>query len=141
MWRFMIELYDSYGDGWNRFNRNNSEWKQPADNNLAGAGPEQFFISVDSSDVIDLMYTPWKLARRKQLCGLRSYKCGNSYSIRKWDEWPTKYNGSYSLSTLCQSCQFICIKYHTTDALIAWNSASGNVNRNWDIEWGLRVLQ
>ena len=53
----MIELYDSYGDGWNGglidiiVNGNNLQTITLQQ----GAGPEQFFISVDSSDVIDLM--------------------------------------------------------------------------------------
>ena len=57
---FVIELYDSYGDGWN-----GGFIDVTVNGNIVqtitlqqGAGPEQFYISVDSSDIIDLIYTP-----------------------------------------------------------------------------------
>ena len=56
---FIIELTDSYGDGWNggfidvEINGVYSETITIHD----GYGPEFFFISVDSGDVVDLLYT------------------------------------------------------------------------------------
>ena len=136
---FVIELYDSYGDGWNgglidvTVNGNNVQTITLQQ----GAGPEQFYISVDSSDIIDLIYSPG------------SWPEENSYVVYDHSNVVVAtQSGSGTIGppssmglTACPLCvnpvNLSVTNVTAANALILWNSASGSMNGVWNIEWGL----
>ena len=136
---FMIELYDSYGDGWNGglidiiVNGNNLQTITLQQ----GAGPEQFFVSIDSSDVIDLMYTPGSWPEENSYVVYDHTNVVIATQSGSGTSGPPNTMG-LTACPLCVNPVNLSVSNITpTDALIAWNSASGSMNGIWDIEWGL----
>ena len=136
---FVIELYDSYGDGWNggfidvTVNGNNVQTITLQQ----GAGPEQFYISVDSSDIIDLIYTPGNWPEEN------SYVVYDHSNVVVATQSGSGTNGPPNTMglTACPLCinpvNLSATNITPSDALISWNSASGSMNGVWNIEWGL----
>ena len=136
---FVIELYDSYGDGWNggfidvKVNGNNVQTITLQQ----GAGPEQFYISVDSSDIIDLIYTPGNWPEEN------SYVVYDHSNVVVATQSGSGTNGPPNTMglTACPLCinpvNLSATNITPSDALISWNSASGSMNGVWNIEWGL----
>ena len=136
---FVIELYDSYGDGWNggfidvTVNGNNVQTITLQQ----GAGPEQFYISVDSSDILDLIYTPGNWPEEN------SYVVYDHSNVVVATQSGSGTNGPPNTMglTACPLCinpvNLSATNITPSDALISWNSASGSMNGVWNIEWGL----
>ena len=136
---FVIELYDSYGDGWNggfidvKVNGNNVQTITLQQ----GAGPEQFYISVDSSDILDLIYTPGNWPEEN------SYVVYDHSNVVVATQSGSGTNGPPNTMglTACPLCinpvNLSATNITPSDALISWNSASGSMNGVWNIEWGL----
>ena len=135
---FTIELYDSWGDGWNGGYLEvlvNGNFVQ-ALTIQQGAGPDQFFISVDSSDVIDLLYTPGGWPEENSyivydhLNALVTTQMGNGTS------GPPNTIGL----TACPLCfppgNLSATNISATGALLGWNSSSGILGGSWNVEWG-----
>lgn len=136
---FVIELYDSYGDGWNggfidvTVNGNNVQTITLQQ----GAGPEQFYISVDSSDILDLIYTPGNWPEEN------SYVVYDHSNVVVATQSGSGTNGPPNTMglTACPLCinpvNLSATNITPSDALISWNSATGSMNGVWNIEWGL----
>jgi len=135
---FNLELYDSWGDGWN-----GGFMDVVINGNLAfsgltlvsGNGPEIFPISVNIGDVLDFVYTPGSYS------GENSYKVldengvlvfeeglGNStpnsvFGVEACPSCPAPYNLSANTST-------------AGTALLDWTGGSSPFGGTFNIEWG-----
>ncbi len=135
---FMIELYDSWGDGWNGgyldviINGNNVQTLTMQQ----GGGPDQFFISVDSSDVVDLLYTPGGWPEENSYVVYDHLNVVITTQTGSGTSGPPNTNGLTACSFCISPVNLSASNISTTDALIGWNSASGNLNGIWNVEWG-----
>lgn len=130
---FSIELLDSYGDGWNDGYLDieiNGNYAQTI-TLLEGNGPEVFFVSVDSADVMNLIYNEGGWPEE------------NSYNV--YDHTGaliTSQQGipssTYGLSA-CSQCAspFNLNAYNidSTSADLIWDSYN-DAGSSWNIEWG-----
>ena len=134
---FTLELYDSYGDGWNGASLDVIINGNPFQNiTLAnGNGPEIFTFATDSNDVIDFIYNTgsWDNENTYNLIdnsgnlivsqGLNGFISGadpiSVFGIEACTSCPQPTNLSANTST-------------AGTALLGWNSGSGTFN----IEWG-----
>ena len=134
---FTLELYDSYGDGWNGASLDVIINGLPFQNvTLAnGNGPEIFTFSTDSNDVIDIIYNTgsWDNENTYNLIdnsgnlivsqGLNGFISGadpiSVFGIEACTSCPQPTNLSANTST-------------AGTALLGWNGGSGTFN----IEWG-----
>lgn len=136
---FVIELYDSYGDGWNGglidvvVNGNNVQIITLQQ----GAGPEQFYISVDSSDIIDLIYTPGNWPEENSYVVYDHSNVVIATQSGSGTSGPPNTMGLTACPLCINPVNLSATNITPTDALISWNSASGNMNGVWNIEWGL----
>ena len=131
---FIIELTDTYGDGWNdgfldvQINGNSSENITL----LEGYGPEYFFISVDSGDVVDLIYHEggWP---EENFYNVYDHS-GNLVASEEGT-----LQSTYGL-TACSNCSqpsnLIAYNIDTVSADLFWSSYtdSGGI---WNLEWGI----
>ena len=136
---FVIELYDSYGDGWNggfidvTVNGNNVQTITLQQ----GAGPEQFYISVDSSDIIDLIYTPGNWPEENSYVVYDHSNVVVATQSGSGTSGPPNTMGLTACPLCVNPVNLSASNITPTDALISWNSASGSMNGVWNIEWGL----
>lgn len=136
---FVIELYDSYGDGWNggfidvTVNGNNVQTITLQQ----GAGPEQFYISVDSSDIIDLIYTPGNWPEENSYVVYDHSNVVVATQSGSGTSGPPNTMGLTACPLCINPVNLSASNITPTDALISWNSASGSMNGVWNIEWGL----
>ncbi len=136
---FMIELYDSYGDGWNggfidvTVNGNNVQTITLQQ----GAGPEQFYISVDSSDIIDLIYTPGNWPEENSYVVYDHSNVVVATQSGSGTSGPPNTMGLTACPLCINPVNLSATNITPSDALISWNSASGSMNGVWNIEWGL----
>ena len=136
---FVIELYDSYGDGWNggfidvTVNGNNVQTITLQQ----GAGPEQFYISVDSSDIIDLIYTPGNWPEENSYVVYDHSNVVVATQSGSGTSGPPNTMGLTACPLCINPVNLSATNITPSDALISWNSASGSMNGLWNIEWGL----
>lgn len=136
---FVIELYDSYGDGWNggfidvTVNGNNVQTITLQQ----GAGPEQFYISVDSSDIIDLIYTPGNWPEENSYVVYDHSNVVVATQSGSGTSGPPNTMGLTACPLCINPVNLSATNITPSDALISWNSASGSMNGVWNIEWGL----
>ena len=136
---FVIELYDSYGDGWNgglidvTLNGNNVQTITLQQ----GAGPEQFYISVDSSDIIDLIYTPGNWPEENSYVVYDHSNVVVATQSGSGTSGPPNTMGLTACPLCINPVNLSATNITPSDALISWNSASGSMNGVWNIEWGL----
>ena len=136
---FVIELYDSYGDGWNggfidvTVNGNNVQTITLQQ----GAGPEQFYISVDSSDILDLIYTPGNWPEENSYVVYDHSNVVVATQSGSGTSGPPNTMGLTACPLCINPVNLSATNITPSDALISWNSASGSMNGVWNIEWGL----
>ena len=136
---FVIELYDSYGDGWNggfidvTVNGNNVQTITLQQ----GAGPEQFYISVDSSDIIDLIYTPGNWPEENSYVVYDHSNVVVATQSGSGTSGPPNTMGLTACPLCINPVNLSATNITPSNALISWNSASGSMNGVWNIEWGL----
>ena len=136
---FVIELYDSYGDGWNgglidvTVNGNNVQTITLQQ----GAGPEQFYISVDSSDIIDLIYTPGNWPEENSYVVYDHSNVVIATQSGSGTSGPPNTMGLTACPLCINPVNLFATNITPTYALISWNIASGSINGVWNIEWGL----
>ena len=136
---FIIELYDSYGDGWNgglidvTVNGNNVQTITLQQ----GAGPEQFYISVDSSDIIDLIYTPGNWPEENSYVVYDHSNVVIATQSGSGTSGPPNTMGLTACPLCINPVNLFATNITPTYALISWNIASGSINGVWNIEWGL----
>ncbi len=130
---FLIEMTDTYGDGWNggfidvEINGNFTESITLID----GYGPENFYISVDSGDVVDLIYNEGGWPEENYY----NVYDHNGNLIISQQGVPLS---SYGLSA-CSQCSaptnLNAYNVNTSSADLIWESYSDS-GGIWNIEWG-----
>ena len=135
---FTIELYDSWGDGWN------GGYLEVLVNGIitqtltmqGGTGPDQFFISVDSSDVIDLLYTPGGWPEENSYMVYDHLNALVTTQMGSGTSGPPNTMGL----TACPLCfppdNLSATNISATGALLGWNSSSAIIGGSWNLEWG-----
>ena len=135
---FTVELYDSWGDGWNGgfleilVNGNNVQTITVQQ----GSGPDQFYISVDSSDIVDLIYSPGGWPEENSYI---VYDHNNGLVVSQMGSGSSGPPSTIGLIA-CPNCQppdSLFVSNITADsALLSWNSSSAIIGGSWNIEWG-----
>ena len=135
---FNLELYDSWGDGWN-----GGFMDVVINGNLAfsgltlvsGNGPEIFPISVNIGDVLDFVYTPGSYS------GENSYKVLDENGVLVFEEGlgNSTPNSVFGVEA-CPSCPAPSNLSANTStagtALIDWTGGSSPFGGTFNIEWG-----
>ncbi|MDB2539002.1 T9SS type A sorting domain-containing protein [Flavobacteriales bacterium] len=135
---FNLELYDSFGDGWN-----GGFMDVVINGNLAfsgltlvsGNGPEIFPISVNIGDVLDFVYTPGSYS------GENSYKVLDENGVLVFEEGlgNSTPNSVFGVEA-CPSCPApsnLSANTSTTGtALLDWTGGSSPFGGTFNIEWG-----
>ena len=134
---FTLELYDSYGDGWNGASLDVIINGSPFQNvTLAnGNGPEIFTFATDSNDIIDLIYNTgsWDDENTYNLTdnsGNLIVSQGAFGFIPNID--PVSVFGIEACSSCPQPTNLSANTSTAGTALLDWNGSSGTFN----IEWG-----
>ena len=102
-----------------------------------GAGPEQFYISVDSSDIIDLIYTPGNWPEENSYVVYDHSNVVVATQSGSGTSGPPNTMGLTACPLCINPVNLSVTNITPSDALISWNSASGSMNGVWNIEWGL----
>ena len=135
---FNLELYDSWGDGWN-----GGFMDVVINGNLAfsgltlvsGNGPEIFPISVNIGDVLDFVYTPGSYS------GENSYKVLDENGVLVFEEGlgNSTPNSVFGVEA-CPSCPAPSNLSANTStagtALLDWTGGSSPFGGTFNIEWG-----
>ena len=135
---FNLELYDSWGDGWN-----GGFMDVVINGNLAfsgltlvsGNGPEIFPISVNIGDVLDFVYTPGSYS------GENSYKVLDENGVLVFEEGlgNSTPNSVFGVEA-CPSCPAPSNLSANTStagtALLDWTVGSSPFGGTFNIEWG-----
>ena len=135
---FNLELYDSFGDGWN-----GGFMDVVINGNLAfsgltlvsGNGPEIFPISVNIGDVLDFIYTPGSYS------GENSYKVFDENGVLVFEEGlgNSTPNSVFGVEA-CPSCPAPSNLSANTStagtALLDWTGGSSPFGGTFNIEWG-----
>ena len=135
---FNLELYDSWGDGWN-----GGFMDVVINGNLAfsgltlvsGNGPEIFPISVNIGDVLDFIYTPGSYS------GENSYKVFDENGVLVFEEGlgNSTPNSVFGVEA-CPSCPAPSNLSANTStagtALLDWTGGSSPFGGTFNIEWG-----
>ena len=134
---FTLELYDSYGDGWNGASLDLVINGSPFQNvTLAnGNGPEIFTFATDSNDIIDLIYNTgsWDNENTYNLIdnsGNLIVSQGLNGFISNVD--PVSVFGIEACTSCPQPSNLSANTSTAGTALLDWNGGSGTFN----IEWG-----
>ena len=135
---FTIELYDSWGDGWNGGYLEvlvNGNFVQ-ALTIQQGSGPDQFFISVDSSDVIDLLYTPGGWPEENSYIVYDHLNASVTTQMGSGTSGPPNTMGLVACPLCFTPDNLSATNISATGALLGWNSSSGILGGSWNVEWG-----
>ncbi len=134
---FTIELYDSWGDGWNGGYLEvlvNGNFVQ-ALTIQQGSGPDQFFISVDSSDVIDLLYTPGGWPEENSYIVYDHLNASVTTQMGSGTSGPPNTMGLVACPLCFTPDNLSATNISATGALLGWNSSSGILGGSWNVEW------
>ena len=134
---FTLELYDSYGDGWNGGSLDvvlNGVSYYSGLTILSGFGPETYQIAVDIGDVVDFNYMSGAYA------GENSYKVYDQNNALLFEEGSgSAIPGSVSGVSACPSCPdptgLTASNVTSTSADLAWTA--GGTETAWNVEYGL----
>ena len=135
---FMIELYDSWGDGWN-----GGYLDVLVNGNIVqtltmqqGSGPDQFFISVDSSDVVDLLYTPGGWPEENSYIVYDHLNTMITTQMGGVTSGPPNTMGLMACPNCVAPVNLSATNVSANGALLGWNSSSGIIGGSWNVEWG-----
>ena len=135
---FNLELYDSFGDGWNGGFMDvviNGNVAFSGLTLVSGNGPEIFPISVNIGDVLDFVYTPGSYS------GENSYKVFDENGVIVFEEGIGNAipNSVFGVEA-CPSCPAPSNLSANTSAagtaLLDWTGGSSPFGGTFNIEWG-----
>ena len=135
---FNLELYDSFGDGWNGGFMDvviNGNVAFSGLTLVSGNGPEIFPISVNIGDVLDFVYTPGSYS------GENSYKVLDENGVLVFEEGlgNSTPNSVFGVEA-CPSCPAPSNLSANTStagtALLDWTVGSSPFGGTFNIEWG-----
>ena len=134
---FNLELYDSFGDGWNGGFMDvviNGNVAFSGLTLVSGNGPEIFPISVNTGDVLDFVYTPGSYS------GENSYKVFDQNGVLIFEEGSGGIPNSVFGVEACPSCPAPSNLSANTStagtALLDWVGGSSPFGGAFNIEWG-----
>ena len=134
---FNLELYDSFGDGWNGGFMDvviNGNVAFSGLTLVSGNGPEIFPISVNTGDVLDFVYTPGSYS------GENSYKVFDQNGVLIFEEGLGGIPNSVFGVEACPSCPAPSNLSANTStagtALLDWVGGSSPFGGAFNIEWG-----
>ena len=135
---FTIELYDSWGDGWN-----GGYLEVLVNGNITqtltmqgGSGPDQFFISVDSSDVIDLLYIPGGWPEENSYIVYDHLNALITTQVGGVTSGPPNTIGLVACPFCVAPVNLSATNVSANGALLGWNSSTGIIGGSWNVEWG-----
>ena len=134
---FTLELYDSWGDGWNGGSLDvvvNGVSYYAGLTILSGLGPETYQIAVDIGDVVDFNYTSGAYA------GENSYKVYDQNNALLFEEGAgSSTPNSVSGVSACPSCSdptgLTASNVTVSGADVSWTA--GGTETAWNVEYGL----
>ena len=134
---FTLELYDSWGDGWNGGSLDvvvNGVSYYAGLTIVSGFGPETYQIAVDIGDVVDFNYTSGSYA------GENSYKVYDQNNVLLFEEGSgSSTPNSVSGVSACPSCSdptgLTASNVTVSGADVSWTI--GGTETAWNVEYGL----
>ena len=138
---YVLELYDSYGDGWNGGYIDVILNGIVVDSNITmlnGSGPENTPIPIDSGDILDIIYYPdqWPEENSYTIYDQSGNIIVNQTNVQPINNGPMS---SYGIQA-CVSCSSPISLYTTgvttSIADLSWVSI-GSGGNSWNLEWGI----
>ena len=137
---YLVELYDSYGDGWNGGYLEIILNGTIVDSNVTiqnGFGPESKPIPIDSGDVLDFVYYPdqWPEENSYTIYDQSGNIIVNQTNIQPVNNGPMSTYGIQACVSCSSPVSLYASGISTNNADLSWVSV-GSAGNSWNLEWG-----
>lgn len=136
---YILELYDSYGDGWNGGYIDILLNGIVVDSNITmlnGSGPNSTPIPIDSGDVLDVIYYPdnWPEENSYTIYNQFGNIIVNQTNIQPINNGPMSTYGIQACASCSSPISLYATGITTNIADLSWVSGGG---ASWNLEWGV----
>ena len=138
---YLVELYDSYGDGWNGGYLEIILNGTIIDSNVTiqnGFGPESTPIPIDSGDILDVVYYPdqWPEENSYTIYDQSGNIIVNQTNIQPMNNGPMSTYGIQACVSCSSPISLYASAISTSNADLSWVSG-GSGGNSWNLEWGI----